>query len=539
MNSKTRRDAMKKYFDKLAFSIILPVLISVITVQPLAVSAADTIEIRVSLIRYIEYTSRTAVPTEEERKPASEALRAITQTAYDAFIMDHPKKSMWIDVNRSRIEAVSESRQENGLYIWKVKELKNRISVLPEYRDPEKLTAELEKALDSFTPVGDTLYDRIKSIHDYICLLTEYDASGKYAYSAYGALVDRKSVCEGYAEAFRLICDRNGIECILVSGIVMRSGDGQLNEFSENHMWNYVRMDDGKWYAVDATWDDGKKISHEYLLVGSDTVVNKVSGRKFAQNHIPSGDISGTGLFLFTLPELSEKSYKDNNSPVTETSGETSGETSAETSGETSGTLVAPESDGLIQEPSTFMTDTAEDTGHVSSRPAPAKRDSTAGYYYSQLNEEQKNFYNALMKVAPPSAGSSVTTYDPPDTVTTESASRTDTDPPHVIDDQTTKPPKPETTVPAGTDTVLTTTDTIGTDTVSSDIPFPHPGSDSFTVTLVNGKTTDVTTATPPETEPPITFRYVVHVTVIVLAIGSLFCIVGIMILKFQRREKK
>ena len=143
MNSKKRRDAMKKYFDKLAFSIILPVLISVITVQPLAVSAADTIEIRVSLIRYIEYTSRTAVPTEEERKPASEALRAITQTAYDAFIMDHPKKSMWIDVNRSRIEAVSESRQENGLYIWKVKELKNRISVLPEYRDPEKLTVEL------------------------------------------------------------------------------------------------------------------------------------------------------------------------------------------------------------------------------------------------------------------------------------------------------------------------------------------------------------------------------------------------------------
>ena len=271
---------MKKFFDKLAFSIILPVLISVITVQPLAVSAADTIEIRVSLIKYIEYTSRTAVPTEEERKPAAEALRAITQTAYDAFIMDHPKKSMWIDVNRSRIEAVSESRQENGHYIWKVKELKNRISVLPEYRDPEKLTAELEKALDSFTPVGDNLYDRIKSIHDYICLLTEYDASGKYAYSAYGALVDRKSVCEGYAEAFRLICDRNGIECILVSGrgIVMRSGDGQLNEFSENHMWNYVRMDDGKWYAVDATWDDGKKISHEYLLVGSDTVVNKVSG---------------------------------------------------------------------------------------------------------------------------------------------------------------------------------------------------------------------------------------------------------------------
>lgn len=99
------------------------------------------------------------------------------------------------------------------------------------------------------------------------------------------------------------------------------------------------------------TWDDGKKISHEYLLVGSDTVVNKVSGRKFAQNHIPSGDISGTGLFLFTLPELSEKSYKDNNSPVTETSGETSGETSAETSGKRQELLRHPKAAALFRSP--------------------------------------------------------------------------------------------------------------------------------------------------------------------------------------------
>lgn len=521
-----------------AFSVLLSAAISVSVLSPLRVSAENAIEIRVTLINNIEYTSRSSAPSESERKAAAEALRSITQTAYDAFIMDHPKRSMWIDVNRSRIEAVSESRQEDGLYIWKVIELKNRISVLPEYGNPEKLTAELEKAVESFTPVGDTLYDRIKSIHDYICLLTEYDVSGKYAYSAYGALVDRRSVCEGYAEAFRLICDRNGIECILVSGkgIVMRNTDGQLTEYSENHMWNYVRMDDGKWYAVDATWDDGRKISHEYLLVGSDTVVNRVSGRKFAQNHIPSGDVSGTGLFRFTLPELSEKSYRDNNKPVTDTSDISSGETS----GDTSGTLATVESEDVINESSTFTTDEAkEESGHAASRPAPVRRDGAAGYYYSQLNEEQKNFYNALMKVEPPSDGGSVTTYEPPETVTTEPVSQPDTDIPDITTEQPTKPPKPDTSDSTGTDTLPPATDTVRTDTVTSENANPNPGSDSFTFPLVSGNTSDGTTAIPPETEPPVTFRYVVHVTVIVLAIGSLFCIIGIMILKFQHREKK
>lgn len=523
-----------------AFSLFLSAMITAAAFSPLAVSAENGLEIRVSLINNIEYTSQNPTPSEDDRKVALDALRSITQTAYDAFIMDHPKRSMWIDINRTKIEAVSESSQDGSLYIWRVIELKNRISVLPEYSDPEALTAELEKAVEAFTPVGDTLYDRIKSIHDYICLLTEYDATGKHAYSAYGALVDRKSVCEGYAEAFRLICELNGIECILVSGkgVVLRSNDdGQLVEYRENHMWNYVRMDDGKWYAVDATWDDGRAISHEYLLVGSDTVVNPVNGRKFSQNHLPSGDISGTGLFSFRLPELSDKSYRDNNPPDTVSSDTAD---SSDVTGDVTGDLTTDSglaADSIFEPESSYFSTDAEDTGHTLSRPAPRSGNVSGTYYYNQLNEEQKNFYNALMKVQPPSGSGSTATSETPVTVTTV----TDpvTDPPHVTTEPVTKPPKPGTVGTTYTETDLPSGDTEITDHTSTGTSNPNPGNDSFTVPLVSGNTSDGTTGVPQDHGFQITFRYVVHVIVIVLAIGSLFCIIGVMILKFQHREKK
>lgn len=527
---------MNKKIIRSAFSVLLSAAISASVMSPLRTFAENVIEIRVSLINNIVYTSKGSSPTEEERRDAAEALRSITQTAYDAFIMDHPKRSMWIDVNRSRIEAVSESRQEGDHHIWKVLELKHRISVLSEYSDPEALTAELDRAIKSFTPVGDTLYDKIKSIHDYVCLLTVYDASGKYAYSAYGALVDGKSVCEGYAEAFRLICERNGIECILVSGkgIVLRNTDGRLSEYSENHMWNYVRMDDGKWYAVDATWDDGRKISHEYLLVGSETVVNQVNGRRFSQNHIPSGDISGTGLFTFVLPELSEQSYEDNNRPITDTSGETSADTSAVSSE----TLQTAE-DVMTTESSTFVTDAPEPP--AAPMLAPSKKSSSSSYYFNQLNEEQKNFYNALMKVEPPSGGGQISTHETSvtETETTEPATDSAPESSDTTAPPQTKPPKPVTSEKADTDISLPVSDTVHSDAVTSGKVNPNPGSETFTVPLVSGNTSDGTTTVPPDTEPPITFRYVVHVIVIVLAIGSLFCFIAVMILKFQHREKK
>ena len=103
-----------------------------------------------------------------------------------------------------------------------------------------------------------TLQEKLKFFHDKICELTTYNTEASkissdsvpkdwlYAWSPYGTFTGHSVVCEGYARAFKMLCDEAGIPCALISG----KGNGGA------HMWNAVQMDDGNWYGVDVTWDD-------------------------------------------------------------------------------------------------------------------------------------------------------------------------------------------------------------------------------------------------------------------------------------------
>lgn len=134
-------------------------------------------------------------------------------------------------------------------------------------------TAKMDKAVAKMT--GKTKYDLIKSIHDTIIKGSEYPANPSKAthnqHQAVGPLVEGKSVCDGYAKAFKYACDKKGIQCILVSGEATNEvGD------SGTHAWNYVKMEDGKWYQVDTDWDDpqtkgGNSVSrlvYDYFMKG-------------------------------------------------------------------------------------------------------------------------------------------------------------------------------------------------------------------------------------------------------------------------------
>jgi hypothetical protein len=74
-----------------------------------------------------------------------------------------------------------------------------------------------------------------------------YDDSSRPSddvYSAYGAIVDGSAVCQGYAEAARLLLSMAGIEHYTLTGTA--GGD--------EHMWNVVVLD-GEAYHMDVTWD--------------------------------------------------------------------------------------------------------------------------------------------------------------------------------------------------------------------------------------------------------------------------------------------
>jgi len=105
-------------------------------------------------------------------------------------------------------------------------------------------------------------FEKELAIHDYIVNNCSYDienlkkgATPPESYTAYGALVKGRAVCEGYAKAMKLLLDKADIPCLIVAG----------TSRGNNHAWNIVCLD-GQYYHVDATWDDPVMADGSHIL---------------------------------------------------------------------------------------------------------------------------------------------------------------------------------------------------------------------------------------------------------------------------------
>ncbi|MDO4805332.1 MAG: transglutaminase domain-containing protein, partial [Lachnospiraceae bacterium] len=119
----------------------------------------------------------------------------------------------------------------------------------------QAVTERLAEVMDELDLAGKSDYEKVKAIHDFICRNNSYDYGhfGDESYvtqfSAYGALIDGASVCQGYANLFYRMCLMAGVDARIVGGT---AGNG---EGSGPHAWNIVKIGD-KYYFVDVTWDD-------------------------------------------------------------------------------------------------------------------------------------------------------------------------------------------------------------------------------------------------------------------------------------------
>lgn len=220
------------------------------------------------------------------------------QAAMDAFLYDHPEV-FWLRIIGSSY-GVSASGNDVSGYTGIIDD----ITIIPTeiYSGASSKLSQYESAVDSVIDaitVTESRYDTLKNIHDYICNNAWYNlVSEQRVHSSEPFFIgDGGVVCEGYAKTFKILCDRLEIPCVLVSG-----------DAGGAHMWNYVQMDDGKWYLVDATWDDQEsKIYDTYFLVDANTI--GFDGVAINEERIERNDFSGTGIFTFTYPVLSSTIY--------------------------------------------------------------------------------------------------------------------------------------------------------------------------------------------------------------------------------------
>lgn len=131
-------------------------------------------------------------------------------------------------------------------------------------KEAERIAKEAEKF--------DSDYEKALYVHDAIIEDCEYDKENfdnndkaHFWGTAYGALVQHKAICQGYAEAYLLVMEKLGIECGVCGGIAADVG----------HAWNYVKLE-GEYYWADLTWDDpfindeSGYLTHNYFLINDD-----------------------------------------------------------------------------------------------------------------------------------------------------------------------------------------------------------------------------------------------------------------------------
>ena len=110
---------------------------------------------------------------------------------------------------------------------------------------------------------GMSNYDKVKTIHDYVCGLITYVDDVDNASTMYSAIATGNGLCNSYALCMYKLLVEAGVPCKFIGGTAGTGRD------AGGHAWNIVALGD-KWYNLDATWDDMEDgVSYDYFLKGS------------------------------------------------------------------------------------------------------------------------------------------------------------------------------------------------------------------------------------------------------------------------------
>ena len=230
------------------------------------------------------------------------------QSAIEAFMYDNPDV-FYLDVSKMYLNIETITKFFRTTYHVYISPAEGKTYLSQEFSDTTKIQ-EIINTIDNvknniMVKLQGNEYQNIRFIHDYLVNSIEYDTSYQAigSYNIYGALIERKCVCEGYAKAFKYLVNCAGIECEIMQGTATNS-TGQ----TEKHAWNCVKLEEN-WYAVDPTWDDPiiiggngratNEMRYRYFLRGSNS---------FEMDHKLSYKFSDNGR-NFSYPTLSRNDY--------------------------------------------------------------------------------------------------------------------------------------------------------------------------------------------------------------------------------------
>ena len=150
-------------------------------------------------------------------------------------------------------------------------------------------------------------WEKERYVHDALLGRVEYQLAAQVNQSAYSALVNRETVCAGYARAFQYVLHQLQIPCYYVTGYA-----------GQNHAWNMVYLS-GAFYNVDVTWDDTAPSSY-YYFNKSDELFGQSHVRQSLSVNLPA--CQGKDKWAY-LEKESPNKWQNTTGNMTDQSGET------------------------------------------------------------------------------------------------------------------------------------------------------------------------------------------------------------------------
>ena len=242
------------------------------------------------------------------RENGSDVLGDDYQSAIEAFTHDN-MDVFYLDVNKMYLNIETSTRFFKTTYNVYISAAKDSNYLSNEFQSIEKIEQAVMQVENEKNRILSNLkgtdYQNILYLHDYLINTVEYDSLYQQlgSYTVYGALIGKKSVCEGYAKAFKYLANCAGYECELLQGTATNNY-GQ----TENHAWNCIKLNN-LWYEIDVTWDDpiiiggngraSNDIKYKYFLKGSKTL---------NQDHTLEYQFSEKGR-IWSYPNISSNDY--------------------------------------------------------------------------------------------------------------------------------------------------------------------------------------------------------------------------------------
>lgn len=269
---------------------------------------------------YVTSLDKKAANYEAEAK----TLKSNIFASFVAFDMDHPEVFWLTGSTKVRVTSVTKGDKSTAYFFLVLADDKDFNMLQPDYKVAGSLEAGIKlrddsaaKILASVTasiPANADRKTKVQALNKWLTLNNEYNRTPDLTTIGYrphrsisalaGSTGTNGPVCDGYSRAFKLLCDRLGVPCMLQCGnAFVKAGAAP-----EYHMWNQIQMEDGNWYGVDICWNDplvngapapvSGKENESWLFAGRDTMIG---GLKFADSHQVQAQSDGDGTYFSSL----------------------------------------------------------------------------------------------------------------------------------------------------------------------------------------------------------------------------------------------